>query len=324
MVWEYRKDFSEAERVLILVHSEPDPDSIGSALALRTILGRDRRTAIIGTAGTFTRPENVQMAELLDIQVQHVQKEDLEVYQRVALVDAQANLFEDLVSRVGVDLVIDHHPFRREHESRFQDIRPNYGATATILLEHMHAAGISISERLATALLYAIKTDTLFLQRNTTPADVEAFTEMYRLANPMAIRKIEGAGGTLGHLDYVTKAIRGLKREEGLLYSHVGRVDREDFIPYLAEYFLELQEVEWAAVSGVLDGNLVISMRNLGYQRSAGKLVKDLFDEIGSAGGHRSASKAIIPLKTVRQLAGGGRAGDISEWVWKVLREGVA
>lgn len=322
LVAAYKADFSAAERVLILVHDEPDPDSIGSALALRTLLGRDRRTAIFATHGTFSRPENVKMAQLLDLEVQQVESSDLESYQRIAMVDAQPNLFGGLADEV--DLVIDHHPVRKGYKARFQDIRPNYGATATILMEHLEAAGSSISERLATAMLYAIKSDTLFLERNTSRADVEAFGVLYRIADPASVRKIEGAGVSVDHLQYLRKALRNRELKRGLFYAHIGRVDREDYVPYLAEFFLELQEVEWAAVSGVLEGNLVISMRNLGYQRSAGKLMKELFDEYGSAGGRRAASKAVIPLKEVRQRAGSAREGDISTWVWKLLQDSVA
>jgi len=317
----YKEDFSRAEKVVILLHDEPDPDSIGSALALRTVLGRDRRTAIIGTLGPFTRPENVRMAQLLDIQVHSLSAADLDAFQRVAFVDAQANLFGGAVTKP--DLVIDHHPIRRENRGRFQDIRPSYGATATIMVEHLQAAGITISERLATALLYAIKSDTLFLERSTRQDDIDAFSLLYRLSDPAVVRSIEGVGVSVDHLRYLRKALRGMQVDKGLLYVHLGRVEREDFIPYLAEFFLDLEEAEWAAVSGVLQGDLVLSVRNLGYQRSAGKLVKELFDGFGSAGGHRAAAKAIIPMSVVKREAGGRREKDVATWMWKLFRRGV-
>jgi hypothetical protein len=48
-VQQYQRYFSDADRVLILTHHDPDPDAIASGLALRTLLRRTKQTAIIGT-----------------------------------------------------------------------------------------------------------------------------------------------------------------------------------------------------------------------------------------------------------------------------------
>ena len=42
-----RELFRGAERLLLLVQDDPDPDGLASALALRALLGRNRLTAII-------------------------------------------------------------------------------------------------------------------------------------------------------------------------------------------------------------------------------------------------------------------------------------
>ncbi len=71
-VLQYQRYFSDADRVLILLHNEPDPDAMASGLALRSLLRRTKTTAIIGAVQGVTRPENVRMAHLLDIQVEKV------------------------------------------------------------------------------------------------------------------------------------------------------------------------------------------------------------------------------------------------------------
>ena len=70
-------------------------------------------------------------------------------------------------------------------------MRPSYGATSTILVEYLRAADVKITQRLATALLYGIKADTLGLERGGTRADLDAFTFLYLLANHNALRRIE-------------------------------------------------------------------------------------------------------------------------------------
>ncbi len=57
-------------------------------------------------------------------------------------------------------------------------------------------------------------------------------------------------------------------------------------------------------VSGKWQGSLVMSVRNPGYVRSAGDVVRKLFGGIGRAGGHRSMAKAIVPLRQWRKAVG--------------------
>ncbi|MGH9885372.1 MAG: DHH family phosphoesterase, partial [bacterium] len=85
---------------------------------------------------------------------------------------------------------------------------------------------------------------------------------------------------------------------------HLGAVEREDVIPQMAELSLQLEGAEWSAASGLVGDTLVVSVRNAGYQRAAGSVVKALFGEIGSAGGHQAMAKAVIPLKAFRAKYG--------------------
>ena len=127
------------------------------------------------------------MANLLDIQVEPVTAESLILFERIATVDVQPHYFGGLLDRV--DLVVDHHPEQVGYTTTFKDIRADYGSTSTILTEHLRAVGANISERVATAMLYAIKADTLFLSRHTNRVDLEAFSYLYPLADAALVRK---------------------------------------------------------------------------------------------------------------------------------------
>src|SRR5689334_11483925 len=164
-VQQYQRYFSDADRVLILLHNDPDPDAMASGLALRNVLRRTKTTAIIGAIQGVTRPENLRMVNLLDIHVEAITPATLRDYDRIAMVDVQPHYFGGLIDRV--DLVIDHHPEQAGYTAVFKDVRPDYGSTCTILTEHLRAVDVNISERTATAMLYAIKSDTLFFNRQT-------------------------------------------------------------------------------------------------------------------------------------------------------------
>ncbi len=101
-----------------------------------------------------TRPENIRMADLLDIQVETITPEEFAGFDRVATVDVQPHYFHGLLPRV--DLVVDHHPEQPGYTAVFKDIRSDYGLTCTILTEHLRAVDVNIQERTATAMLYAI------------------------------------------------------------------------------------------------------------------------------------------------------------------------
>ena len=73
-----------------------------------------------------------------------------------------------------MDLVVDRHPAQIGYRAVFRDIRPDYGSTCTILTEHLRAVDGNISERTATAMLYAIESDTLFFDRQTNRVDLDA------------------------------------------------------------------------------------------------------------------------------------------------------
>src|SRR5262245_50277184 len=301
-VQQYQRYFSDADRVLIMLHNDPDPDAMASGLALRNILRRTKATAIIGAIQGVTRPENLRMVNLLDIHVEPVTPESLREYDRVAMVDVQPHYFGGLIDRV--DLVIDHHPEQPGYTAVFKDIRPDYGSTSTILTEHLRAVDVNISERTATAMLYAIKSDTLFFNRQTNRVDLEAFSYLYPLADAALIRKMEGAEITLERLDYVLKAHRGGSLSDQVFCAFLGASAREDFIPYVADFYLQLEDVKWTIVAGIVNDTLVISVRNLGYTKNAGEFVRRVFSEIGSAGGHRAMAKAVVPMRAFREKFG--------------------
>ncbi|MPZ76835.1 MAG: hypothetical protein GEU77_09940 [Deltaproteobacteria bacterium] len=300
------------EKVHILLQHDPDPDAIGSALALRELLGRNRATTPIVTFGGVTRPENIAMIRLLDIQIDRITYEDLHKDgARLALVDVQPPYFDKSLGRV--DLVIDHHPKRANFKARFTDLRTPYGATATIFTEYIRAAGIEPSQRLATALLYGIKTDTLFLERGSNLADLSAFTYLYPFANKAMITRIERPALPREDLEALGRALSRLQLDNGVAVIHMGEINREDVIPQMAEFCLQIEGVEWGVVSGLVNDRVVISVRNVGYVKSAGEILKKLYDDIGSAGGHRAMAKAVIPLDRFKE-----RFGEVSD---KVIRD---
>jgi nanoRNase/pAp phosphatase (c-di-AMP/oligoRNAs hydrolase) len=301
------------------LHNDPDPDALASGLALRNVLRRNRQTAVIAAFEGVTRPENQRMMNLLDIHVEIMTAEHVNDFDRIAMVDVQPHYFGGEIDRV--DLVIDHHPEPSGYTTVYKDIRVDYGSTSTILTEHLRAVDANISERTATAMLYAIKSDTLFFNRQANRVDIEAFSYLYPLADATLIRKMEGAEITMERLDYVLKARQNGRMVEQVFCAFLGTTPREDFIPYVADFYLQLENVQWTIISGIVNDTLVMSVRNLGYSRNAGEFVRKYFNEIGSAGGHRAMAKAVVPLRNFKERFGNLQADEYTEKVLALALE---
>jgi nanoRNase/pAp phosphatase (c-di-AMP/oligoRNAs hydrolase) len=293
------------EKVGILLQPDPDPDGIAGGYALRALLGRKSPTAPLISFGEVKRPENRAMVQALGIEIRTIRPEELEEFDALALVDVQPTVFgESPPARVlSVDVVIDHHPERSGYDAVIRDIRPSYGATSTILTEYIRAAGMDLRPRLATALTYGIKSDTQLLGRETSPHDIAAFADLHRCHSPALLRRIERPALPEDALRALGRALSGSQVIDGIHVLVLGRV-REDVIPQVADLGLQAEGAEWAIAAGVVKSDLVFSVRNVGYVRAAGEVVRAVVEGLGIGGGHRSMAKGIIPLKAFRQVYG--------------------
>jgi nanoRNase/pAp phosphatase (c-di-AMP/oligoRNAs hydrolase) len=314
MVQRLRDVLSGTKNLLILMQHDPDPDAIASALALRTLLGRNKTTARLGSFGKVTRPENVTMIRLLEVEIEQITAETLNQYDGLALVDVQPPYFGEGVLS-SVDAVIDHHPCVASYAARYCDVRSHFGSTSTIFVQYLQAVDAKVTQRLATALYYGLKTDTLFLGRETTDADIEAFTYLYPLANHSLIRRMERPELPLRDLDALGYALRARTISDTTFFTHVGLVEREDVLPQFAEFCLQVENIERSVVSGIFCGNLVVSLRSDAHVKGAGGLVRQAFGQFGSAGGHRSMAKAVVPLAVLEEHFGRLSDADLAQFV---------
>ncbi len=307
---ELRALVDERDRIAIVLQDDPDPDAMSSAMALRTLLGRNKLTTPIFSFTPVTRPENRTMVHLLEIEITPASTEALAEFDRIAMVDVEPPYFGERIPRA--DIVIDHHPGYPSGNAQFEDVRIKYGSTATIMTEYLITDEQHISERLATALMYGIRSDTVALSRRVTEDDWQAFMHLYPLANFSLLRQIDRPEFPLSFARVLSRAMARVAVHDGLIALHLGTIERDDLVVQMAELCLQFEGVNWVVVSGKLDRNLTIALRNHGGGRgNAGDVVKRLFGDIGSAGGHRDMARAVIPLRAWRRREGSTRDSTI-------------
>ena len=155
-----------------------------------------------------------------------------------------------------------------------------------------------------------------------TDDDLLAFTRLVPLANYSMLRQIDRPELPLSFAQILARAMKRMVVKDRLVVLNLGPVKRDDLIVQMADFCLQFEGVAWAAVAGKLGGKLVISVRNHGMSgENAGEAVKNLFGDIGSAGGHRNMSKAVIPLRAWRRREGSTRDSQIESRLRELFSE---
>jgi nanoRNase/pAp phosphatase (c-di-AMP/oligoRNAs hydrolase) len=291
--------FHPRDHVLIII--DPDPDAIASALAFKRLLWHKVQSTTIGMIRPIRRLNNLTMVRVLRIPLVLLNRDKPEPYDKYVVVDGQPS-HNEFFQRFHYTAIIDHHPvLDSPSQDSFVDIRPDYGSTSTILMEYLRTAHIKPSQTIATTLLYGIKTDTRNFERNTILADIEAFRQLFPLANHNLLRKIEISDLSFADLKFFHKAVERKHVVRDRLFAHLDEVPTADILVVLAEFFLKVHDVSWSIISGILDGNLIIVVRS-GGTRDAGKIIRKAFGNLGCAGGHQAMARAEIPLANLSQV----------------------
>ncbi len=293
-----RRIVREAGKALIVIWGNPDPDALASAFGLRELLLPDCPNFTISYIGEFTRPENAAMVAMLKIPTVQYAPELAEGAAKIT-VDAQPSFFSATGS-VTFDVIIDHHPATVLGPHRFSDVRPRYGSTSTILTEYYRDSGVRMPRRVATALYYGLKVDTANLTRNVSDADVIAFRFLHPRADANMIRTIELSQLPLSTLDFFQIAIANKKISGDTAFAFIGTVENPDICVHIADFFIKLSGISWAAVACRTAEKIVLVFRSDGFRKHAGKVAETVFIDYGTAGGHRTMARAELPLDRVR------------------------
>jgi nanoRNase/pAp phosphatase (c-di-AMP/oligoRNAs hydrolase) len=266
--------------IAIVTQDNPDPDAIASAMTLKRIIEKIGKKADIIYGGEIGYEENKALINLLEIEPIPIAKiKDIGNYSKIALIEASIpGENNSLPKEIKPNIIIDHHPYDPAKVSAdYIDIRPELGATSTILTEYLTKLDFEISEELATLLLYGIKTDTADFTMGTTPKDLQAVALLYPKASQDLLNKIETPLMSSETIDVLGEAIKNRRIIGSLL-------------------LLKLEGVSTVLVYGLSKDVVHISARNKDIRINLGDALRQAFGDIGEAGGHTTAAAAKINL----------------------------
>ncbi|TYO98794.1 nanoRNase/pAp phosphatase (c-di-AMP/oligoRNAs hydrolase) [Geothermobacter ehrlichii] len=291
-------------RVLIVAHDNPDPDSLAAAAALKHLLLKTTgQEATIAYGGMIGRGENRAMAQELEIDAVHFSGIDPGQFQVVCMVDTQPgtgnNSFPD---NLPVHLVIDHHPLRDACQTcRWVDVREDYGASATILLEYLLAHDVSFGTRLATILFYAIKSETQDLGRDWVRADREAYLYLLPLANNRILYRVTHPKVPRDYFFSYSRAIENSRIYGDVLAFNLYRVDNPDIVAEMADFLLRMEGVSLVLGMGHDGEDVYLSLRTGQPDINAGELIRTVMADLGTAGGHHNTAGGQIRSHSASQ-----------------------
>lgn len=275
-------------QALILPHDNPDPDSLAAGLGLARLLERHGIASVIGMGGIIGRAENRAMIHELGISLVPVESLDISSFPIVALVDTQPGTGNNSLPKERLpDIVIDHHPVRPlSKEVPWCDIRPEFGASCSIVWSYLKEAGIPWDENLATAFLYAIKTETRDLGRDAGPIERQAYLELSALADHGKLYNISKPKLGREHFVALDRACRMAICWGDLIAVNLGDLRYPDLVAEIADMMLAYEGAVWCVVMGEHNGSVFLSIRSDVEDAHAGELIRRVVGSKGSAGGH--------------------------------------
>ncbi|MEY7847970.1 DHH family phosphoesterase [Natrarchaeobius sp. A-rgal3] len=282
----------------VVMHDNPDPDAIASAVALVDIaksLGLEAEACYFGE---ISHQENRAMINLLSLDLRNLSSEDsLERFGAFALVDhSRPGVNDQLPEDLVVDVVIDHHPPRGPVSAGFVDLREHAGATSTVMTEYVDRFDLAFDPTTATALLYGIRVDTNDFTREVSPADFRAASILWPHVDTTVLERVEQPTIEGDTLETIARAIKNRTQDGPIVVASAGRITNRDALPQAADQLLAMDGVDTTLVFGFKDEMAFLSARSRAGDVDLGETLRDAFDRIGSAGGHADMAGAQLEI----------------------------
>ncbi len=285
-------------RLAVMMHDNPDPDAIASAVALVDIAESIGVDADACYYGDISHQENRAMVNLLNLSIRNLEPEDpLEEYEAFALIDhSRPGVNDQLPPELHVDIVIDHHPPRGPVPAEFVDLREHVGATSSVITEYLDRFGVRFEQATATALLYGIRIDTNDFTREASAADFDAAAMLYPHVDTAVLKQIEQPTIEGETLETIARAIKNREQRGTVAAASVGQISDRDALPQAADQLLAMESIETTLVFGFMDEMVFVSARSRDPTVDLGETLRDAFDQIGSAGGHADMAGAQLEI----------------------------
>jgi nanoRNase/pAp phosphatase (c-di-AMP/oligoRNAs hydrolase) len=305
----------------IIVHNNPDPDSLASAMALKYLLKlKGSKRIRIFYDGLIGRAENQALIKTLKIHLSKTKNMAPGKGRQLILVDCQPFTGNVTLPRGAMPVaVIDHHPLsRKTSKVPFRDVRPDYGACATIIYEYFESSNIPLPKEVATALFHAISSETQSLGREGSQADKNAYLSLLPLVSFNQLSKIQFPALSKEFISHLAAVLLNTFFYKNLAGVVLDQLPYPDFVAEMADFLLRVRNITWSLCIGSFGNLMYVSLRTANVDANASRIIKKIIPSYGTAGGHDMIAGAQVKIdrrkkKNIEQVK--------KEIVQKMLRE---
>lgn len=290
---------AEYDRVTVVMHDNPDPDAIASGWGVKVLIDETLRlpTRVIG-GGAIVRAENSYMVDLLDPPIELI--DDLEIDDRTAtiLVDCSVAASNHLLTRHKITpvAIIDHHKNGNGHDQiPFVDIRPDVAASATITASYLKEQGIDLGTKLATAMLYAVQTETCAYESHYSALDRSILPWLMELGDPELLAEIENAPLKQSYFGDLLLALQNTFLYDDVAICFLPRADGAEIVGEVADMLIRCEVITRVLCGAEVDSDFLVSARTQHKSDDALKLIQATVGQLGGAGGHAHRAGGKIP-----------------------------
>jgi nanoRNase/pAp phosphatase (c-di-AMP/oligoRNAs hydrolase) len=289
----------EFDDFLIVMHDNPDPDAIASGWGIWVLIQEvlDRPVRLVG-GGAIVRAENRHLVELLEPPLELVN--DIQVGPRTGtiLVDCGSEATNHLLTRKGLrpTAVIDHH-LRGRHGSGtgFEDIRPDVAASATLVASYLREQGIEPGAKLAVAMLYAMRTETMGAETHHSELDCSILPWLTERAEPSLLADIENAPLKIDYFGDLLLALQSTFVYDDVAFCFLPRAECAEIVGEVADLLIRGESINKVLCAATVGCDIVLSARTERGSGNAATLLVDTVQGLGGAGGHPHRAGGKIP-----------------------------
>ncbi|MBN1341033.1 MAG: DHH family phosphoesterase [Phycisphaerae bacterium] len=307
---------SDYSQILVVTHDNPDPDAIATGWAVRWLIRKKLAKPVrLIAGGEIVRAENRYMIKRLEPPLELVQGLEPSDDDAVILVDCGYGTSNHILSeRTARPIaVIDHHlSTGRRAKLPFQDLRPRAAASASIATSYLKEQDLAPPGKLATALLYAIRTETKAYETHHSRLDHSAIQWLTPSADPAVIAEIENAPLSRAYFADLVLALERTFIYQDTVVCLLPRAEGPELVGEVADLLIRCESVKRVLCGAVVGQDLLVSVRAQWASENAAELVRSALAGIGHGGGHghRAGGK----------IAGVAREGRVPEQIQDRLR----
>ncbi len=309
-----RRLLRKQDEVAIVMHPNPDPDAMASAMGVAAIADSVDTETTYYHPGEIRHQENRAFRTVLEVDFETIESASDIEEETVVLVDhntARGFTGSELVEPL---IVVDHHPGNGSGTA-FTDVRTEYGAASTILVEYLESIGvrgpdddeeapIELTSDLATGLLYGIFSDTNHLTKGCSDADFDAASFLFPRIDEEKLDRIANPSVSDEVLQIKAEAIQKKRVEGAFAICNVGEISNVDAIPQAADELMHLEGVTAVVVYGANDGTMHLSGRSRDDRVHMGEALRHAVSDIpmASAGGHARMGGGTLSIEHMNGL----------------------